>query len=440
MPIGYTPTAKGNVGLTFPFVADEHRTLGRANIDVPVYLVQNVMGGSDKYGWGKDANRMAMAKVQATRSAQRMFDRTPRFRIEPSGNTASQPLFQNKDESNSSLRKMLSMSGGALSGGGSDGALSTPAGRKYRATLLPNRLEQIKNQLQSLDEAPHPLASHERALPEKEAEKVQADLEINSLTDELLEGDLERGVQRDLGKWINNMLQLLPYYGREDTQRLTSYVNLLTNVLVAVLPSDKDDNISKEAHERVIAKSLIGFLDIVRQYMSVINRPLSERIVIMRSILKQHGMERLAKGIRPPTQQEEANAVERAENANNEIGDFSNHMDNLYEPLLPEEGEEIPVPESERGLPEYRTQAQITAEINRRFDESRIPKDRSMFDIAHEWSQWTNYRPRAGTPVSSIKRTLVEKIKRILPADDRVEGMGRRRRHRKISVADLFRH
>ena len=94
-----------------------------------------------------------------------------------------------------------------------------------------------------------------------------------------------------------------------------------------------------------------------------------------------------------------------------------------------EQSVEVPMME-QRHLPQYRTQAQITAEIRRRAEDLRMKPSDAMFAIAQEWSPYTNYHPRRDTAPSTIKRTLVQRIGAVLGQQGAV-GSGRRVRRSK---------
>lgn len=411
MPIGYTPTAKGNVSLTFPYIADEYRTLGHENYPNAPMSGMSIETSGDHHGWGADANRMAMAKVQATRTAHTLYDRTPRFRIQPSGNTAQMPLFMNKDESMSALRKWT---GGALSGGGTAGALTTPEGQRYKRRILDARMAQYRNQLQGFETAPAPQTSHEKELTDKEARLTQSNLEFANILNQFQSGDNDflRLGSTDLQKWLNNFYKLLPYYDSNDVSNLVGIDRALDEIWDEDLGSLQFEGLRNQ------------FKEILKEYMKVINLQLPERIQATKTILRQIGLNRIAKGVIHPTPQELVNEIMNTSVStpyNHSYptppsgGDgFDDHYDE-YDPLINEETSVVHVPTIEqRDLPQYRTQAEITAEARRRLEDYRTPTERSYFDIAEEWSPFTNYHPRAGTAGTTIRRILVARIKQVL--------------------------
>jgi hypothetical protein len=185
------------------------------------------------------------------------------------------------------------------------------------------------------------------------------------------------------------------------------------------------------------------FNKILQAYMSIINFQLPQRVQAMKTILRSVGLARLEKGVIAPTPQDVAD--EMAEDRSlpttssypttSSGGDgFDDHYDE-YDPLINEETQVVQVPEMEqRNLPQYRTQAELTAEARRRQQEYRTPLERSYYNMAIEWSPYTNYTPRAGTAGSTIRQTLVQRIKQVLATTRAetppVEGSGRRRRAR----------
>jgi len=430
MPIGYTPTSKGNISLTFPYIADQYRSLGYENFPNVLPRAISVEHGGDEHGWGADANRMAMGKVQATRSIQRIFDRTPRFRIQPSGNTAQMPMFASKDESMEALRRWT---GGVLSGAGTAGALTTPAGERYKRRMLDARAEQFRNQLQGFDTPLPPEVSHEKELSKKEAMKTQSSLEFTNILNQFQSGDnnfLQLGTS-DLQKWLTNFYQLLPYYDRNDVDELVKIDDALEEIWKEELGNLRFEGLR------------LQFNKILEAYMSIINFTLPQRVQAMKTILRSIGLAGVAKGVIAPTPQDVADEMagefdyqslptETSYPSASSGGDgFDDKFDEV-EPLV-QDKEVVPVPpEEQRNLPQYRTQAEITAEARRRQQEYRTPMENSIYDIAVEWSPYTNYNPRADTRASVIRQTLVQRIKRVLANAEPqpVEGSGRRRRRR----------
>jgi len=430
MPIGYTPTAKGNVSLTFPYIADQYRSLGHENFPNAPTRAMVVESGGDEHGWGRDANRMANAKVQSTRSIQHIYDRTPRFRIQPSGNTAQKPFFANKDESMNALRQWT---GGVLSGSGTAGALTTPQGERYKRRMLDARANDFRNQLQGFDTPLPPETTHERELTQKEAMKTQSGLEFANILNQFQSGEndfLKLGTT-DLQKWLGSFYQLLPYYDRNDEDELVKIDDALEQIWEEELGNLRFEGLRNQ------------FNQIFNAYMSVINLQLPQRVQAMKTILRSVGLANLAKGVIAPTPQDVADelAEDRSlpttssyPSSNPSGGDgFADKFDE-YQPLINEE-QVVQVPMMEqRNLPPYRTQAEITAEARRRQQEYRTPMENSIFNIAVEWSPYTKYTPRAGTSASAIRQTLVQRIKQVLATDRAetpVEGSGRRRHYRR---------
>lgn len=176
--MAYNKTAyMGRPQLSFPAVADEYRDLGSAYFRGAMPMGTDAMVGQDIYGWSADGRRMAMAKVQSTRTAQRLYDRTPRFRIEPTQMMSAQPFFINHTRDTFPSRLM---------GAGSIGALTTPEGQQYRRKILDARAEQLRAMEQDPPvEAPPPAM---KELTEKEALKDQYALEFKALEGEFMLG------------------------------------------------------------------------------------------------------------------------------------------------------------------------------------------------------------------------------------------------------------
>lgn len=399
MPIGYTPTAKGNISLTFPYIADQYRSLGEENFPNPIGRPISVQHGGDAHGWGADANRMAMGKVQATRSIQRIFDRTPRFRIQPSGNTAQMPLFVNKDESMEALRKWT---GGVLSGSGTAGALTTPAGERYKRRMLDARAEQFRNQLQGFDIPLPPEISHEAQLSRKQAMMTQSDLELSTIIDQFLSGNndkLKLGEQ-DLKAWLFKFYEMLPFYDRNDVQKLVDVDRALNTIWNTELA--KGNKFSSLAQQ---------YREVLDAYMSVVNLQLPQRIQAVKSILRSVGLARLQKSVIQATEQEIANEGDEPQDAERAV--FDNNEEELEGRADDEQVVQVPEME-QRNLPLYRSQAEITAEAKRRQQNYRTPLERAIYDIAIEWSPYTNYTPRAGTRYTAIRKTLVQRIRQVM--------------------------
>jgi len=422
MPIGYTPTAKGNISLTFPYIADQYRSLGYENY--PNYSSRRpivVETSGDHHGWGADANRMAMAKVQSTRSIQNIFDRTPRYRIQPSGTVAQMPLFANKDESMEALRRWT---GGVLSGAGTAGALTTPEGERYKRRILDARAEQFRNQLQGFDTPLPPEVSHEQELNEKQARMTQSDLELSTLLDEFTSGqnDFLKVGSADLKKWLYQFFEMLPLYDRNDVQKLVNIDRALNNIWNEELGNRKFSTLAQQYHL------------VLEEYMKVVDLQLPQRVQAVKSILRSVGLARLEKSVVEATDQLIAN--EGDEPQDGARASFDDNEEGAEGVEDNEQVVEVPMAEV-RNLPQYRTQAQITAEARRRQENYRTPLERAIYDIAIEWAPYTNYRPRVGTRYTAIRQTLVQRINQVLRGareealPQALEGQGRRRHHRR---------
>lgn len=459
--MAYNRTSTGDPQLTFPAVSDRYRNLGSAYYpQAPRRSNGDIQMGDDQYGWGADAVRMANARVQSTISAYPVFNRTPRFRITPTASTDF-PSFNTKDESNTALERLLSISLQTphLKGSGSIGALTTPEGQRYARKILDRRA----NELDALNarQSTAPVRT-ERALTEVEADKTKVDLELAKIMDEVRAGLVERGTAEDFFKWTKTLLGLLAYYNDSETHRLISYertIGDLADSLSNSLKGRMGDSIlfpnlaSPRSSTRFSNLQAVEYMDsladrilgVITQYMKIIHFELKERVLGLRAILRSIGMADIAKSIRSPSVQDVSNDMEVLESSN----PFA-----FAQPVDEQEGEPpVPQPrEQPDELPPYRTQAEITAEINRLSTLRGLTPNQSAFMIAQEWSRWTGYMPRQNTPYISIRRTLVERIKRIVaerqrlaqqfaeadavaPAVDnavvaQAEGSGRRRRRR----------
>ena len=445
MPIGYNPSARQNIGLTFPAVADEHRTLGDAYWSGG-YAHQNgsLDVGGDIYGWGRDARHMADAKVASTLRAQRLYDRTPRFRIIPTRLMGSTPFFGAIDQSDGALSKWQ-VGNVSIHGGGSIGAMSTKEGQKYRRRILDARAQQFAALNATQDTAPL-LPTEEKSLTEVEAEKLKLDQEFSAILDEVEAGILERGTGTDLVKWGIKFIQFLPYFNSNDVQQLADYdtdLGQFFEVGVRVMGERERmrelsyaDVRKLKAQTEYVEKSAQQIRDVIKQYVKIINYSLQERIMGLRAILKKMGMERIARGIRQATAEDVAEDDQDEEEGGGGGGAFAPYQPPNAQPLLDagdgEQGDGVDEgADMFAGLdvrapaigdrPPYSTQAQITEEMRRRVLAGTEQK-RALLDIAEEWRPFTGYNPRPNTDIASIRRTLVARIK-ALPA---VAGRGRR--------------
>jgi hypothetical protein len=423
----------GNPQLTFPAVADERRTLGHAYLvgRMPVEHTEQI--GADQYGWSADGNRMAMAKVQATRTAQRLYDRTPRFRVTPTQLMSSQPFFVSHTRDTFAHSPMM--------GAGSIGALTTPEGQRYRRQILDARAEQFRAMEQDPPTEPPPPTQKE--LTEKEALKTQYALEFKAILDEFDSGIRERSQVAELAKWVLKFFALLPYYESNETPVLLDYRRQIEDVLEILTQlegADRGDDDADGRKRRAIAESAVRVLnlfdEVTQRYLgtaepltaevvngrvtgrrvggeAIIDLPLRERITAVKALLREVGLARLK--VLPMRPEDEAQDEEDEEEGD-DADEFADDEDGG-------DGAVVAV----REQPEYRTQAEITAEVNRRIEESRelnevLTPEEAIRQIAEEWRPFTGYQPRAGTAYRSIRQTLVERIAR----QGMLAGAGRR--------------
>jgi hypothetical protein len=425
---GYNKTAYfGNPQLTFPAVADERRTLGNAYFVGRMPMEHTEQIGADQYGWSADGNRMAMAKVQATRTAQRLYDRTPRFRVQPTQLMSSQPFFVNHTRDTFAHSPMM--------GAGSIGALTTPEGQRYRRQILDARAEQFRAMDQDPPTEPPPPTQKE--LTEKEALKTQYALEFSAILDEFDSGVRERAQVSELAKWVLKFFALLPYYESNETPVLLDYkrqIDSILEILNQLDGADRGDDGAEGRKRRAVADSAVKVLNLFDEVMlrylgtaepltaevangrvtgrrvggeAIIDLPLRERITAVKSILRDVGLRRLK--VLPMRPEDEAQDEEDEEEGD-DADEFADGGDDG-------DGAVVAV----REPPEYRTQAEITAEVNRRMAEG-VSQEEAIRQIAEEWRPFTGYQPRAGTAYRSIRQTLVERIAR----QGMLAGAGRR--------------
>ena len=448
MPIGYNPTATGDVGLSFPTIADRHRTLGYAYNPPRMIVPNDIDMGTDQYGWGRDANRMATAKVASTISAYPVYDRTPRHRIIPTRLMGSTPFFGAVDQSDEAMRRWLS--GSMVRGGGSIGALSTPEGQKYRQKIIRRRGEELTALRNQQDTSVLPPTEMEE-LTKKQGQKDEVLDFFDAIAREIESGILERNTAKEFYEWSTKFLQILPYFGNSEQRELTNILRVLGQLLegevrviqnrvnlqqiVAQRNLGLDMGELKEVEDKTrLAKFINERVELVvavlKEYFKIINYSLKERILGYKAILKKFRMESLAKGIVLPTAEEE---VDDEDENDYEPPQFAPEEaeENDGAPVL-DEGEAQGEPDLFAGLqvqqpeyPAYRSQAEITAEMARRRLNRGITNDQAIREIADEWSRFTGYNPRAGTSYATIKRTLAERIKQVVR---QAEGRGRRAR------------
>lgn len=463
---GYNKTAyMGHPQLTFPFVADGHRDLGNAYFVGRMPSGQNAEIGEDIYGWGADARRMAYAKVQSTRTAQRLYDRTPRYRVEPTQLMGIVPFGVNHTRDTFPSRMM---------GAGSIGALTTPEGQQYRRKILDARAEQLRAMEQDPPVEPPPPAMKE--LTEKEAMKEQYALEFTAIENEFNAGVVERSQGNDLQKWVTKFLALLPYYDGNDLDELVNYQRRIDSILVTirdVLGDDAQVELN-EADQRKrttvynFIQRTLGIWDfVVSKYLgqerdialpqftilrgqreltsvvrngratgeqfgqqAIINLPLAQRITAVKAILREIGLARQV-AVLPPNPEDFADdLVDDEEEAADE---FADNEDGGGEAAVAAEEEEA----QEDVRP--RTQAQITAEVRRRVTDGEAPSEASAIrQIAQEWEDVTGYRPTEVSTLKSIRQTLVQRIKDAV-REGRLAGRGRVRGGQRTGGAMLLR-
>jgi len=446
--MAYNKTAyMGNPQLSFPAVADEFRDLGSAYFVGRMPSGQNADIGADIYGWGADARRMANAKVQSTRTAQRLYDRTPRFRVTPTGLMSSVPFGINHTRDTFPSRLM---------GAGSIGALTTPEGQQYRRKILDARAEQLRAMEQDPPVEAAPPAMKE--LTEKDALKDQYALEFKAIEAEFGAGVAERSQAAELSKWVTKFLGLLPYYDSNDLGVLVNYQRRIDDMMEdmrdaigAVLRGEDADKreavyefmlrvfkiwdtvISKylgqerdiSLPDRTLLRGQSELTAVVRNgratgeqfgQIAIINLPLQERITAVKAILRELGLARQV-SILPPS--EEDFAADNVEDEEEAADEFADDEDGGGEVAV----EEAAAPEEDE---RPRTQAQITAEINRRVTDGEAENvGVAVRQIAAEWEDVTGYRPTAASTPKSIRQTLVQRIKNAV-RDGRLAGRGLR--------------
>jgi hypothetical protein len=423
----------GNPQLSFPAVAMRQRSLGSAYVN-PSGLVSNDFEiGPDQYGWSRDGNRMAMAKVQSTKTAQNVYDRQPRSvrfgHIIPDGHT-SHPYGSTQDMGDNALRFWLNSAydpaTGVVRGGGSIGALSTPEGQRYRRKILDARRDQLMALDNQQDTAPLPPTT-EKDLNEVEANKVQIDLEFNQIIDEVDSGIVERGTAGDFNKWARKFATTLPYYNNTDVERLNAYMEGIYETLYrnAQVVADRirirgtygrENEVEKdEALTRLLRRTTDTLIKLIKEYMKGINLQLPERILLVKNILRRLGMEGLSRAVVVATPQAVANDEEDV--GDNRGDDQDGGGADGYAPFLPPRDDGIPVEIGEEQVPRQgwedlpQTQLQISQRARQIVIDTGVNLNEATARVARAWTPFTNYTPRPNTDYKAVKRTLVERIK-----------------------------
>ena len=431
---GYNRTAHmGNPQLSFPAVAMGRRTLGSAYINPTAVQSNDFEIGPDQYGFTRDANRMAMARVASTHTSQNVYDRQPRSvrfgKIIPDGHT-SHPYGSTQDMGDPALRFWLNSSydpsTGAVRGGGSTGALTTPEGQRYRRKILDARRDQLIALDAQQDTAP-PLPTTEKDLDEVEANKVQIDLEFNQILDEVDSGIVERGTAGDFNQWARKFATTLPYYNRTDVGRLNGYMEGIYETLYrnAQVVADRTElrrgygeevAIEKDkALTNLLQRTTDTLIKLIKEYMKGIDLQLPERILLVKNILRRLGMEGLAKAVVKATPQAVANDAEDMGDGAGDDQDGGGAEG--YAPLLPPPDDEPPVDIGEDQVPREgwedlpQTQAQISARARQIVIDTGVNLNEATARVARAWSAFTRYNPRPNTNYKAMKRTLVERIK-----------------------------
>jgi hypothetical protein len=436
----------GRPQLSFPAVADEYRDLGSAYFVGRMPSGQNAEIGQDIYGFGADARRMAMARVQSTHTAQRLYDRTPRFRVTPTQMMSSQPFGINHTRDTFPSRMM---------GAGSIGALTTPEGQQYRRKILDARAEQLR--AMESDPPVEPSAPAMKELTEKEAMKDQYALEFKAIENEFNAGVVERSQAAELSKWVIKFFGLLPYYDRNDLDELLNYQRRIDAMLGtarqvdgedAMVEANEREMMKRDAVNEFIRRAFTTWDAVVSKYLgqerdielasatllrgqrqlttvrsgdqfgqeAIINMPLKQRITAVKSILRNLGLARQV-DIPPPTEEDEAaDGVEDEEEAADEFADDEDGGEAVAEGADEEAAEDDERP---------RTQAEITAAVNELVAQG-VPQATAIRQIAQAWEDVTGYRPTELSTYKSIRQTLVQRIKSAV-ADGRLAGRGRMR-------------
>jgi len=445
---GYNKTAyMGRPQLSFPYVADGHRDLGSAYFVGRMPSGQTAEIGADIYGWGADARRMAYAKVQSTRTAQRLYDRTPRFRVQPTQLMGIVPFGVNHTRDTFPSRLM---------GAGSIGALTTPEGQQYRRKILDARAEQLRAMEQDPPvDAPPPAM---KELTEKEALKEQYAMEFKAIENEFDAGVAERSQANELSKWVAKFLGLLPYYDGNDLDELVNYQRRIDDILMTirdVLGNDPEDaeGRKQKAVYGFIQRALLTWDVVISKYLgqerdleltdvtvlrgqqpltavvrngrvtgeqfgqeAILYLPLAQRIAAVKAILRDLGLARQVK-LLPPNPEDFAEDLE--EDEEEAADEFADGDDGGGEVVVEEAAQDEEVDERPR------TQAQITAEIRRRVAAGDAPNaETAVRQIAEEWVDVTGYRPTEISTLKSIRQTLVQRIKDAV-REGRLAGRGR---------------
>jgi hypothetical protein len=420
MPIGYNPSATGDTQLTFPSVADRKRTLGATYLMTARKPQPDIQMGTDQYGFLADANRMANAKVQSTKSAYDKFNRTPRQRIMPTASIQF-PVFASKDESNASLERMLKGQVQApmgMRGGGSIGNLSTPEGQRYARKILDRRAAELTALREQQDTAP---VSTERELTEVEAKKTAISLEFSDLLDEIDAGVVERNTAKAIADWSTKFLRELPYYDRTDIKVLTEYGQQLDTIAdrtIEVLTdrSQRTRNYGDPETDKfrslsqLIAQWSKRTANILAKYMGFIDRSLKDRLAVVRQLLKEGGLAGVAKSIQKvPTAEEIAN--EDAQEARDDPFGFAQPEGAVQQgPPVPDVGDGAEVGEA---LPDDlpRSLKELSARIREGVSQG-IKADDAFQHIVNKWNAHlaVPYQPSPNSLLRNRKATLVQRI------------------------------
>ena len=452
MPIGYNPTTTGDVQLTFPSIADEHRTLGHAYGPRRYVIPDDIDMGPDRYGWGADARRMANAKVQSTISAYPVYDRTARHRIQPTQLRGSSPFFSSIDQSDEAMRRWISS---GVHGGGSIGALTTPEGQKYRKVILNRRGQELTALRNQQDTAALP-PTEMNELTEKEAQKDELLDELDAIVGEVSSGIFERNTAKELVEWLGKFLKLMPYFSNVEHKELTQVYRTLGDIVGAdiriignrtnLAEIVRRRNMGVEGLSDVRAEqdqeNLAAYISdrikltrrIIAEYEGLLNYSLKERIMGYKAILRKYRLGQLASGVKAPTEQE---TIDDEDDNDYEPPPFVQaQADDAEAPALNEEEAAaepdlfaglnvVQPPQLPDNVPPYRSQAQITTEVARRRTLG-VERDVAIRQIAQEWAPFTRYMPRPNTNFTAVRRTLVGNINRFL------DGFGARGRGRGV--------
>lgn len=281
--------ARPEVAVTFPEVFRQKFRMGYSYLpERNVSVAPDVASGTDEYGWGADARRMANERVRQTRVSQDRYNhdslRATNSRVapitalghnRPFGIAVSQPSFSG--DTVSRLR---------------GGVFTTMEGQQYGRKLLEKRAQQLEEM--GLTESAEPVVKvTDVPLTEVEGMKDESTLLFDALIDELQTGTVKDS--RPINDWWKSFREVLPFYSRSDEDDLVKIVRTLEESLGYL--DAIGENATKAKNKRLadfIQLRVEDIIKIVKEYMKkALDLPnVEDRRTLLKAEIRKSGLDK----------------------------------------------------------------------------------------------------------------------------------------------------